>query len=158
MGHRALVARERADGRHDVHRSQWGGAGLSLAGRLADGGWPPEGVAGPVATGVTWTALLGSHLDPLLHEALFVVADGGRVRAYRPLWLGADPADPEGLLVGVRWVDPTDDARVLSWFAGARAVARAACERGALGRADAATLLDHRLRAWAGDREVVRLP
>jgi len=159
MGHRALVARERADGRHDLHRSQWGGLDCSLASALASGSWPPDGVAEtPAATGVDWAALLGEHLDPLVHEALFVVPERGPVTAYRPLWLGADPADPEGLLVAVRWADPCDDARVLAWFEGARAVARAAGERGSLAPAEAATLLERRLREWAGDREVVRLP
>jgi hypothetical protein len=159
MGHRALVARERADGTHDVHRSQWGGADLSLARALDRGGWPPPSVSpDPLATGVDWPDVLGVHLDPLLHEALYVAARGAPVRAYRPLWLGADPADPAGLLAAVDWADPCDDARVLAWFEGARTVARAACERGLLAPGSAATLLEARLRSWRGDREVVRLP
>jgi len=158
MGHRALVARERPDGRHDLHYSQWGGADCSLAGALAGGAWPPEGVtAAPLATGVAWVDVLGEHLDPLVHEALYVEADGA-VTAYRSLWLGADPADPAGLLVAVRWADPCDDERVRAWFAGARSVAGAARERDALDAATAATVVERCLREWAGDREVVRVP
>lgn len=159
MGHRALVVRERADGRHDVHRSQWGGADLSLARELDRDGWPPPAAdRDPVATGVAWTDLLGEHLDPLTHEALFVARRQAPAAAYRPLWLGADPADPSGLLAAVDWADPCDDARVLAWFAGARAVARAACERELLAPAGAAAIVEAGLRDYRGDREVVRLP
>jgi hypothetical protein len=159
MGHRALVARERGDGRHDLFRSQWGGADLSLAHELDHGGWPPPRAdRDPVATGVAWTDLLGDHLDPLLHEALYVARRQAPTAAYRPLWLGADPADPSGLLAAVDRADPCDDARVLAWFAGARAVARAACDRDLLSPAGAATLVEARLRAYRGDREVVQLP
>lgn len=158
MGHRALVARERPDGRHDVHHSQWGGADCSLARALATGSWPPDGVdPEPRASGVAWTALLAEHVDPVCHEAVFVRAADG-VRAYRTFALGDAPTDPEGLLVGVRWAEPCDDARVRAWTAGARAVARAAGERGELTPPAAATVVERCLRDWAGDRAVLRLP
>lgn len=151
MGHRALVARERADGRYDVHRSQWAGADLSLARTLTSEGWPPTGpTLVPVATAVPWTDLLADHLDPLVHEALFVAPRDGPVRAYRPVWLGADHADPDGLLAGVDPATPCDDARLLAWVDGARAVAR----EGAVGP----PTVERCLREWRGDREVVRVP
>lgn len=151
MGHRALVARERADGRFDGYRSQWAGADLSLARTLAWKGWPPPGPAlVPAATAADWQDLLAAHLDPLVHEALFVVPHDGPVRAYRPVWLGADHADPDGLLVGVDWAAPCDDARLLAWVDGARAVAR---------ETDVGpTTVERCLREWRGDREVVRMP
>lgn len=89
------------------------------------------------------------------------------MRAYRPLWLGLDPDGPrrpsspdhsDGLVVAVDWAAPADDERVRAWFVGARAVARATCEAGPLTAVEVATLLEQRLRAWAGDREVVRVP
>lgn len=160
MGHRALVARERPDGRHDVHYSQWAGADLSLAHELANGAWPPPGVATePLATGVAWTDLIETHLDALLHEALYVVAATGDVRAYRTRWLGEGEGGPDGLLVGVRWADLCDDVRVRAWFQGARCVADRAV-RGPDGAdpASAATLVERCLREWADDREVIRVP
>jgi hypothetical protein len=151
MGHRALVARERADGRYDVHRSQWAGVDLSLARTLAREGWPPPGRAPvPVATAVAWQDLLADHLDPLVHEALFVVPRDGPVRAYRTVWLGADHADPDGLIAAVDRATLCDDERVLAWVDGARAVAR---------EADVGpTAVERCLREWRGDREVVRVP
>lgn len=163
MGHRALIAQERADGRHAVHYSQWGGTDLSLAHELANGRWPPRGVSPePRATGVAWTDLLASHLDALLHEALYVLETNGEVRAYRVCWLGPGigGADaPGGLLVGVRWADHCDDVRVRAWFRGASAVAeRTARDGDVADTALSATLVERCLREWATDREVIRVP
>lgn len=166
MGHRALIARERPDGRHDVHHSQWAGADLSLAHELANGPWPPAGVATePLATAVAWTDLLERHLDALLHEALYVLAATGDVRAFRTGWLGDGGEGPEGLLVGVRWGDVCDDVRVRAWFQGARTVADRVVRVGdgyeagdGTDPATVATLVEHCLREWADDREVIRVP
>lgn len=160
VGHRALIARERPDGTHDVHYSQWGGADLSLANELSSGTWPARGVATePLATGVAWTDLVETHLDPLLHEALYVVEASGDVRAYRSRWLGVDGEGPDGLLVGVRWTDSCDDVRVRAWLQGARAVAgRAIGGSDVADPASAATLVERCLREWAADREVIRVP
>lgn len=159
MGHRALVARQRPDGRHDLHHSQWAGTDLSLAHELANGAWPPTGVAAePLATDVPWTGLLSTHLDPLLHEALYVVAANGDVRAYRTGWLDGGGEGSDGVLVGVRWADHCDDVRVRSWFRGARAVAQRAVRAADVTGPAAATLVERSLREWATDREVIRVP
>lgn len=158
MGHRALVAYARGDGRYDLHYSQWGGADLTLAGRLSAPAADPVADE-PVAAGVDFVAVVADHLDPLVHEALYVLDE--QPRAYRTLWLG-DDATPDGgaagLLVEVAWADPCDDARVRAWGRGARAVAGACRERGLLSAPEAATLVERCLRAWAGDRAVVRPP
>lgn len=165
VGHRALIARERADGRYEIHRSQWAGADLSLAHELANGTWPPPGTeTDPVATGVPWTDLLANRLDALLHEALYVVGADGAVRAYRTCWLGhasdgPGGDGPQGLLVGVRWADHCDDVRVRAWFRGASAVTERAVRDGDVADpATAPTLVERCLREWAADREVVRVP
>lgn len=155
MGHRALVAYGREDGRYDLYYAHWGGADLSLARRLT----APEtdSVApDPVAVGVAFPGVVREHVDPLVHEALYVV-DSAEVRTYRGLWLGPVGVDG-GLLVAVDWAAPCDDARVRSWFRGARALAAGCRERGHLRAEAAATLLEERLRDWGGDRDVLRCP
>ncbi len=160
MGHRALLARERPNGRYDAYYAHWGGADLSLARRLADSlapDEPPDPAADPavredpLAVGVTWTALLAEHLDPLVHEALFVV-DEGDIAAYRPLWFG--PVDGGAVVAVDPWA-PCDDERVLAWFRGTRDAVADLIATGAVPEDVAAACLRRRLRAWTDDREVV---
>lgn len=154
MGHRALVAYARGDGRYDIHYAHWGAADLSLADRLTTPAGDPVD-PDPVATGVPFAAVVREHVVPPVHEALFVV-DADAVRTYRVLWFG--PLGVEGgLLVAV---DPgaCDDDAVLAWFRGARALAAACRERAGAPADWAATTLERRLRDWAGTREVLRCP
>ena len=163
VGHRALVAYGREDGRYDVYYSHWGGADLALARQLADPATDPVADE-PLSRAVEFAAVVGQYLDPLVHEALFVVDDEPRV--YRTLWFGfgggvdssVDESSAGGLLVGVDWTDPCDDAHVRAWFAGARAVAAACHKRGELSQTMAATVVERALRDWADDREVIRPP
>lgn len=155
MGRRALVAYVRGDGRYDVHYAHWGAAEPTLACRLADPETDPV-AADPIAVGVPFETILETHVDPPIHEALYVVEIDG-VRAYRVLWLG--PVGVEGgLLVAVDPRDPRDDVRVGAWFRGARAVASACRDRGSLPSEAAAALVTDRLGDWGGDREVIRFP
>ena len=158
VGHRALVAYRREDGSYDVYYSHWGGADLAVAGRLGDPTTDPV-ADDPLAEQAEFAAVVGRYLDPLVHEALFVLDDEPRV--YRTLWFGfgdRSGTSADGLLVGVDWDDPCDDARVRAWFAGARAVATHCREQVGLSRATAANVVERALRAWAGDREVIRPP
>jgi hypothetical protein len=155
LGHRALVAYGRHAGRYDLHYAHWGGADLSLAGRLADPETDPV-TPDPLAVEVPFAVVVSTHVDPLVHEAVYVV-DADEVRAYRSLWLG--PLDVDGgLLAAVDWAAPCDDDRVRSWFRGARSLAAAGRRGGHLTPEAAATLLERRLRDWRGDREVLRCP
>ena len=163
VGHRALVAYGHEDGTYDVYYSHWGGADLAVAGQLADPATDPVADE-PLAERVEFAAVVGRHLDPLVHEALFVLDDEPQV--YRTLWFGfgggvdtpASPTPTDGLLVGVDWTDPCDDACVRAWFAGARAVAAHCHEQEGFSRSTAATVVERALRAWADDREVIRPP
>lgn len=81
VGHRALVAVERADGHYDLYHAQWGADDSRLGTILAadDGcsvGYLLDalGGVGPVASGVGVGGTLDS-LDPLTYEALLVLAD-----------------------------------------------------------------------------------
>ena len=158
MGHRALVAYSREDGSYDVYYSHWGGVDLGVTSRLTDPA--ADQVADePLAERVEFAAVVGRYLDPLVHEALFVLDEKPRV--YRTLWFGfGDQSDSptNGLLVGVDWKDPCDDERVRAWFAGARAVTAHCHEQEHLSRAAAATVVERSLRAWADEREVIRPP
>lgn len=159
MGHRALVARQGPDGRYDLYYAHWGGADLSLARRLADSPDPGEsptqpadpGISDdPLAVGVDRDELFADHLDPLVHEALFVVDDD--VTAYRPLWFG--PVDG-GAVVGVDPWAACDDERVRAWFEGTRDAVADLLATGAVTEDAAARCLRRRVRSWAADREVL---
>lgn len=155
MGHRALVAYASGDGRYDLYYAHWGAADLSLAGRLGDPGADPV-EPDPLAVTVSFGVVVREHVDPPIHEALYVV-EAGTTRVYRALWLGPLGVNG-GLLVAVDSDAPCDDARVRGWFSGARALATVCREHGECPPGMAATLLEARLRAWAGDREVLRCP
>jgi len=117
MGHRALVAVVRPDGTHDVHRSGFGGADLSLV-RALDPAAPtadPRVDDDPLATAVGRERLREDVLAPAVHALLVVVDDG--VTAFRVLALA--PFADGGALVPVDPADPLDDAAVRGWRDGA---------------------------------------
>jgi hypothetical protein len=100
VGHRALVAYARSDGRYDLHRSQWGGLDAALADRITERTplgriSPPASDSGSDARPDHVAAAVGT-LRALLSE-LGVTASGG--------WLDRSktdpPVDPEPLTVGV---------------------------------------------------------
>jgi hypothetical protein len=160
MGHRTLVAYDR-DG-YDLHYAHWGVAPADLTPETPFGGPPNDGWAreragelsapaggrlteggetavdaDPIATDLPFVEL-GEYVDPVEHEALYVVDREFSVRTYL-VW-GFDgrafgrTGGPTVALVGY---DGESDATYLrGWRAGARAV-RCVCgpERGALLRA-----------------------
>lgn len=97
MGHRALVARERGDGRYDCETYRWGRLDDCFRRRVVE---DPAGAGDQVAAGASWTAVLEEVLDYLCHEALFVVDDAGEVASYCVCWLGLDPTDVDEPTVG----------------------------------------------------------
>ena len=174
MGHRALVAYERADARFDVHYSHWGAAGLRLA-RSIDPETPfGDGIAGasvdaePIAEGVDLETIVARHVDFLLHEALFVVERSFAVTAFRACWFGVytaegvvegDAAAGRGALIEVSADDPRDDGYVTGWYRGIREGAGELIDRGVLDEADLVPyLVDHLERFAAGDRQLVLDP
>ena len=146
MGHRTLVAYDR--GGYDLHYAHWGVDPERLTpetpfGGRPDGEWARERAeeliepAGgrardpretavetdPIATGLSFVDL-EAYVDPIEHEALYVVEDDFSVRTYL-VW-GLDGRDlgragaPAVALVGY---DGERDAVYLrGWLAGARAV------------------------------------
>lgn len=154
MGHRALVARERDDGRYDCYYSHWGGTDVSLAGRLDRKPWTHDLVdPSPVATDVSWDTILADHFDALVYEAMYVLPADRDARAYRSCWLG--PLADRGLLVAVATDDPGDDGYVRGWLDGARDALAACVERGLLDPATAHSTIETELPARMGDREVI---
>lgn len=150
MGHRTLVAYDR-DG-YDLHYAHWGVDPGSLAPETPFGGPPddcwarersddlltPEGGrmterretavdADPIATDLSFVDL-GEYVDPVEHEALYVVERDFSVRTY--LVFGLDGRSfgrtdaPAVALVGYH--GETDAAYLRGWLAGARA-ARGVC-------------------------------
>ncbi|QLD89991.1 hypothetical protein HWV07_13515 [Natronomonas salina] len=158
MGHRTLVAYDRAG--YDLHYSHWGVDSDALTPETPFGGPPDDGWAGecadelldpaggyltgdhetavdpdPVATGLSFVEVC-ERVDPLIHEALYVVDRDFAVRTYLVLALRGPGDDhrPTAALVGY---DGERDATYLrGWLAGARSVRDVhALEDGAVVRA-----------------------
>lgn len=135
MGHRALVAYERPTGGYTVRYSQWGAHGYRLldaitastplGGRPGDEDAVPRVRAEPVDVVADLAEFAASAVDPLAHEAAFVVDDGFGVRAFEPLafWHDEPTVAFGGALAALRRDrDPTADARELrAWRRGAAA-------------------------------------
>lgn len=143
MGHRTLVAYDRAG--YDLHYSHWGVDPDAITPETPFGGPPgdawarecaeelvdPEGGhlardhdtavdPDPVATGLSFLEVC-ERVDPLVHEALYVVDREFDVRTYLVLALGApDRERPIAALVGHE--GETDAAYLRGWLAGARSV------------------------------------
>jgi hypothetical protein len=162
MGHRTLVAYDR-DG-YDLHYAHWGVDPETLTpetpfGGRPDGEWARERAeeliepaggrvsdprettveADPIATGLSFVDL-EAYVDPVEHEALYVVGEDFSVRTYL-VW-GLDGRDlgrtgaPAVALALVGYDGERDAAYLRGWLAGARAV-RGVCgpEEGAIVRA-----------------------
>lgn len=165
VGHRALVAAERADGRYDLYYSQWGAAGWQLAAILATSrsGDPTTGRGAvgpaPLATGCTFEALLAEHLDFQAYEALFLVARSGTVRPHLVCWFGLPGVDRvrpgDGGLIAVDADSPVADGEYLrGWFAGTKETVLDATDRGAFTPAEARAYLAARVGDWRDVRTV----
>ncbi|WP_408958053.1 DUF6735 family protein [Natrinema sp. 74] len=148
MGHRALVAYRRPNGRYDLRYSHWGGEDLSLAAEitattpLADGAVEGELLADSVAR----DRILTDHLDPCVHEALYLVAPAAnyRVDPYRVCWLewGTGQNPGRGTIVAV---DPAADSAVRRWVRATKTALADIVEMGALSRRAARTYLEARV-------------
>lgn len=147
MGHRTLVAYARHDDagdRYDLHLAHWGVDPDALQPGSPFGGPPDEAWAReragdlldteggrladdaataiapePVATGLSF-AEVSERVDPLEHEALYVVDSGFDVRTYLVVGLGVVDDGPVGALIG--YEGESDAAYLRGWVAGARAV------------------------------------
>jgi len=170
MGHRALVAYERPDGRYDVHYSHWG-ADLDLGRRITPetpfgrrSGDGPVVEPDPRASGLALVALIADHLDFLHHEALYLVGTDSEVTEYRVLQflvatadgvLSGDETVGRGALVEVSPFDP-GSGYVRGWFDGVRDAVGEMIDTGSMDERDAFGYLEDRLRRFAGlDREVM---
>lgn len=142
MGHRTLVAYER-DG-YDLHYAHWGVDPADITPETPFGGPPDDGAvrdraadllepAGgrltderrtavdpdPLATELTFDEAC-LRVDPIEHEALYVVEPDFTVRRYLVFALRDGGAGPRTALVG--YDDARDAAYLRGWLAGARAV------------------------------------
>ncbi|MEF8809191.1 DUF6735 family protein [Natronomonas sp.] len=142
MGHRVLVAYDR-DG-YDCHYAHWGLAPEDLTPETPFGGPPDDAWAAdraadlldaqggrlseshdravdpdPIATGLTFAEVC-DRIDPLEHEALFVVDPEFEVRTYLVFPVETGEGRPAGALVG--YEGQQDAAYLRGWLAGARAV------------------------------------
>ena len=146
MGHRTLVAYDR-DG-YDLHYAHWGVDPGSLTPDTPFGGQPNDGWArrradelldanggrlseshetavetDPIATGLSFVDL-GSHVDPVEHEALFTVSPDFSVRTYVVFGIegGSFGSPDEPTVAAIGYDDEPDAAYLRGWLAGARAV------------------------------------
>ncbi|WP_254764681.1 DUF6735 family protein [Natrinema marinum] len=148
MGHRALVAYRRLDGRYDLRYSHWGGETLSLAAEisastpLADGAVESE----VLAASVTRDRILTDHLDPCVYETLYLVSPAAayRVDAYYVCWLewGDGRNGDRGAIVAV---DRTDDGAIRHWFRATKTALADIVEMGVLSRRAAQAYLEARV-------------
>lgn len=147
MGHRALVAYRRADGLHDVRYSHWGGADLALADRLTADSPLAEGAVAPqlLADALALERVLAEHLDPCVHETLYVVTPDFAVTGYVVFWLGwADGRNSgRGGLVPVDSVER--DREVRTWFRATKTTLADVVEMGVLSLRAAQSYLEARV-------------
>ncbi|MFC4543500.1 DUF6735 family protein [Halosolutus amylolyticus] len=149
MGHRALVAYRRPDHLYDLRYSHWGGEDLSLAGAITAESPLADGAVAPdlLADGIARDRILAAHLDPCVHEALYVVAPAAdyAVTPYRVCWLewGDGRDGGRGAIVDV---DPGPADRDLrTWFRATKTVLGDVVEMGALSRRAALAYLEARI-------------
>lgn len=165
VGHRALVATERADGRYDCHYAHWGADEWRLLATLADLDTPgdardcPAVDPAPLATGVPFETVVDSHVDFQTFEAVYRVA-AEAVTPYAVCWFGFPAANEHrpdsGALIAVDPADArADGALVRGWLAGTRGLLGALVAAAELDVAAARDWLVVRLRSWDGDREIV---
>ncbi|GAA0245840.1 DUF6735 family protein [Haladaptatus pallidirubidus] len=177
MGHRALVAYERPDGRYDRHYAHWGATSFALRHKItaktpfagettetttvrsgtgsisSKSRWKPAIEPAPQATALSCKD--ATNFDYHQIEAFYVVSLAWDVTTYIPLWFGpTGRADPTvGALVAV--CDDHDAVHVREWFRATRAVVRDMVRRGALGEREATNYLANRTVEWGGDRRKV---
>nr|WP_255665765.1 DUF6735 family protein [Haladaptatus sp. DYF46] len=165
VGHRALVAYERPDGRYDRHYAHWGATDLALRHEIAaetpfaDGNgkrnpnrWTPAIDPTPRERALSFED--AATFDYRAYEAFYVVSLAWDVTAFLPLWFGTTDDEPHaGVLVEV---DSENDAeRARRWFRATRAVVRDMVCREALDEPEVHDYLDARVSEWTGSRREV---
>jgi len=154
VGHRALVARERDDGRYDLHYAHWGAHEWRLLADLGEGasaGVDPV----PIATGRSFGEIVREHVDFQQFEALYRVSRAGVAAAFFVCWFGFPVAGEDrprsGALIEIDAADPDGDgALVRGWVAGTKGALGALVEADLLGPAEARTRLVERVSDWTG--------
>lgn len=154
MGHRAIVAYERSDGRYDVRYSHWGAADLALADALtADAPLAGGSVdAALFAESIPIDRVLAEYLDPCVYEALYLVSPDFAVTAHRVLWL-AWGADGERIRGAILAVEPgARDRGLRAWFRATKTTLADVMEMGVLSRGAAEAYLEARVCEERGGR------
>lgn len=170
MGHRTLLAYDRAG--YDLHYAHWGVDPDAITAETPFGGPPetewadacadelldPEGghltreetsavSPDPIATGLSFRDIC-AYVDPLVHEALYIVTPAYTVRTY--LVFGVETPDGGETTALVGYDGDEDAAYLRGWLAGGRAVRD-------VGRLDAGTIV-RALRWLAPERGTVVYP
>ncbi|ELY93806.1 hypothetical protein C483_03984 [Natrialba hulunbeirensis JCM 10989] len=147
MGHRALVGYRRPDGLYDLRYSHWGGADRSLVAELTADTPLADGAvsASLLADSIARDRILTDHLDPCVHEMLFLVepSAGYEVTPYHVCWLewGDGHGDGRGALIGT---DQTDES-VRTWFRAIKTTLSDVIEMGVLSQRAAQSYLEARV-------------
>lgn len=166
VGHRALVAYERPDGRYDRHYAHWGATDLTLRHEIT--AETPFAAKREERTPASWTPAIdptpreralsfedAATFDYRTYEAFYVVSLAWVVTAFLPLWFGTSTDDDPhaGVLLAVN--SERDSERVRRWFRATRVVVRDMVRREALDGAAAHDYLDARVGEWTGSRREV---
>ncbi|MFP8952560.1 DUF6735 family protein [Natrialbaceae archaeon A-arb3/5] len=148
MGHRALVAYRRPDHLYDLRYSHWGGEDLSLGDDITSETPLGDGAvdARLLADSIARDRILTDHLDPCVHEALYLVApaDGYAVDGYLVCWLewGDGRENGRGAIIEAA---PDTAHEVRTWFRATKTTLGDSIEMGALSRRAAQAYLESRV-------------
>lgn len=172
MGHRALVAYERAGDRYDLHYAHWGATDWQLATTITaespyghhDTEHPEQtGIVDPepLATDCAFETVLDTHLDFQQYEAFYRVTETFEIEPSLVCWFGLPSRDTwrpgDGALLGVDTADPvTDGAHLRGWFTGSKETVCELVGRGRLGPDRARELLASAVHSWRSDGRTVQ--
>jgi hypothetical protein len=166
VGHRALVAYERPDGRYDRHYAHWGATDLTLRHGITAGTpfaakrearnpdrWTPKIDPTPRERALSFED--AATFDYRTYEAFYVVSLAWVVTPFLSLWFGISTDDDPHVGVLVAVDSERDAERARRWFRATRAVVRDMVRREALDEATAYDYLGARVGEWAGSRREV---
>ncbi|ELY98542.1 hypothetical protein C482_11862 [Natrialba chahannaoensis JCM 10990] len=147
MGHRALVGYRRPDGLYDLRYSHWGGTDPSLAAEISADTPLADGTisASLLADSIARDRILTDHLDPCVHEMLFLVEPSAayEVTPYHVCWLewGDGHENGRGALIGT---DQTAES-IRTWFRATKTTLTDVIEMGVLSQRAAQAYLEARV-------------
>ncbi|MCU4925595.1 hypothetical protein OB905_06285 [Halobacteria archaeon AArc-dxtr1] len=165
MGHRAIVAYRRPDGRYDLRYSHWGGDELSLLERIDVETPLAGGLVDPTVLEprVSVAELLERVLDPRTYETLYLVSTAFSVEAEWVCWLGWDAdrtgrepddgplrSEARGAIVPVE--RSTEVVRLRTWLRATKAALTDLVAVGALSTETAQQYLQARVRSTHSGR------